>query len=403
MVQNASTSQRVRLQVDEPETPRDTVTVPIRWIVSRIEGGKANAIHSISSYGEPRCLIDEVNGLCAAFHPTGSLHAFPRKTPVLLFWQAQSTGDWIVIRVTLAPGTVGDEESLEYFCLVFDDCTFQALRYNPFRTQSLNLHDRLRTHLMEQHVDALRYFVQRSAVPTSRRVAKNPNGAAEAQSIPGIDANRIATATTFRAVQEYCGRWSEAPAPPPTFATWWANEGSDFERYFDLVLRAPQTDAPTLHEVQEAFAALTSELKSALPGPAFDDVITMTEIQYVLRSATAAEHEIARAVAFGDVARPYDMQTHITEARLNLSLLSSRIESLVSRLDTRLTDDEIFRLRRVAEQSLDIAHSLLAICSNAKAVRVAAAGPLSVLRATWLNRRRSAENRSGRVGGAIQV
>ena len=241
----------------------DDVHVPVRWIIPSFPAIAATRGHGpIASYGESPDLIEEVTKVCRAFHREVTDDTVASDAPVYLFWQARSTGDWIVTQIVASPYAGNPRGTLDYHCLIFDSHTFHVLRYNPFRTHSLNLYAQLRSHVLAGRTDVFRCSIPRRYVPTSMPEREDSSLPGNANGIPGLSSGLPADAN-LRTLETYCYRWTSDPTPPPSFATFWGSDTAAPD-CFDLVLRGPETVPVALLNAKKSLDRFVSQLKEAV-------------------------------------------------------------------------------------------------------------------------------------------
>ena len=261
------------------------VPQPVRWVVL-FTGSKATEDYQpFASAGEPEALIQEVTRMGVAFHPHSEIRLFPTKEDVLLFWQAKSTGDWIVTRVALAPNPQGVRTALEYVSLIFSAADLARLGHDPFRTLALGLHDKVREQFLAKKFEPISASL---TVSTTK-----PSGVVEAAG--AVSSDRASTPENIAALQALSAGRGEGSPPPPTFATWWASGGDVPSDYFEIVLRAAPIQVLTLREAGEAAGALAAEIKASLPNSPAGDAVAAEMARGLLRNADTVSSEVAGA------------------------------------------------------------------------------------------------------------
>ena len=240
----------------------------IRWIVFASGQRLSEEYGTTASAGISAALEDEVRTLCREFHTAVGVQEVPSAPPVLLFWKARKSQDWIITQVARAPRPAGHRVAYEYFSLVFSDDEFQLLGRNPLRALELNQHEELRELCKGGGASLLTVSLseERSGPERHRSGGPAPDVVDIAEQfhsggiLPATRANR-------EALPAYVdGAFAEDECPP-TFATWWPSGQLPPSGDFAIILQAVPPRVLKPHEVTATVMELNACLKQALPPP----------------------------------------------------------------------------------------------------------------------------------------
>jgi hypothetical protein len=322
-----------------------------RWVVLFTGSGAAEDYQPAASAGEPPALIREITDLCLAFHPLAEIRLFPHETGATLFWRAKTTGDAIVTRVATAPNPEGVRTALEYCSAVLSDDDLRGFSNDPFAAAD-DLTPRIREQFLGGRTD-------RVPVRAGDAIQKTANGVAPAASgrppaVPGLSADRLATAENYAALRAFCARGDTAP---PSFATWWSSSASAPDR-FEILLRAAPTHSLTLKEASEALARLAADLKAALPDIPAGDAVSIQLARGIVTSADSAGRTVAEAASRLHTEIPEQFRDHLTEAARLATQIATDIGALRGRLEGDVPASVGASLAAIAACCLELSHDL---------------------------------------------
>ena len=327
-------------------------TLPVRWVVLFTGSTATDDYQPFASAGEPDGLIREVAKMCVDFHPHSEIRLFPKDRETYLFWRAKTTSDWVITRVSTAPNPEGLRVALEYASIVLSDSDFALLRYNPFRTRPLNLHDRVRQQFLSGKYEPFDYALAPEVLPGGSATESGPADK------PKISADSLSTPENFQALQQFCSRPIEPPAPPPTFATWWASGGPIPEGYFDIVLRAAAPRAASLREVVQGSTTLVAELKEAMPSVPASDNVAGELTRSILDNANQVASGVAGAADRINSDTPDQFRENLATASRQSGQIATDLATLTRRLGTGLAVAERERLLLLSEQYENLGQEL---------------------------------------------
>ncbi len=301
-------------------TGADGQRLPVRWVVLFTGTTVTADYEPTGSAGESPELVREVSNLCVQFHPHSEIRLFPQDREVYLYWQARTTGDHVVTRVSTAPNPDGVRTSLEYVSLVFDAEAFARIGNNPFQVRTLGLPDRVREAFLGQNRDPLSL-----GIPATLQTSPG-TGAAY---LP--DKNALSTPENIQALEEYVA--AGTTPLPPTFATWWVSRGHVPENTFQIVLRASTPQAMTLREATDLASEMASGIKSAIPNVSGGDAVASGLIASLLANSDAIIAEISAAADRVNSEGPDQFREHLADASRRSTQMSSDLAALEQRLD----------------------------------------------------------------------
>ena len=332
----------------------ELVRLPVRWIVL-FTGYKATEDYvPAASDGESPALVKEATDICVAFHPHSEIRLFPKEA--LLFWQAKSTNDWVVTRVSTAPNPDGIRTALEYSSVVLDEDSFRELRYNPFRSRDFELHEKVREQYLGRSKAALWVDVPAEdltpALSTDSGAQRTTSfyGSSSDNIIPALGADRTASVDNVEKIEKYCAECSMIMKVPATFATWWPS-GDPPADYFDIVLHSPPARSLSLRDASDSVAALAAEITAALPRTAGDDTVVSELARTVLSNIDAAQRALSDAVTRLNSETVDQFREHLSDASNAVSQVGTSLNLIVKRLEDRISRTDAARLLRLAQQS----------------------------------------------------
>src|SRR5437016_4287090 len=90
-------------------------TLCVRWVVFASGQRLREEYGTTAAVGVNATLEEEVRTLCREFHTALGVQEVPTDPPVLLFWKARQSPDWIITQVASAPRPAGHRVAYEYF------------------------------------------------------------------------------------------------------------------------------------------------------------------------------------------------------------------------------------------------------------------------------------------------